>query len=105
MVLCSVTRRIYPNVDFYNGLIYRAMGFPTDMYPVLFVLPLLAGWLAHWNECQRRERVEFFPSQSYAGRGTREFREMSERNESGADIECTEQARGRRDAHREYSKE
>lgn len=92
-------------MDFYNGLIYRAMGFPTDMYPVLFVLPLLAGWLAHWEECQRRERVEFFPSQAYAGRGTRPFQEMSERKETGADIECTgTSARKRWEAHREYSK-
>jgi citrate synthase len=43
-----VQRKLYPNVDFYSGLIYRAMGFPTDMFPVLFTIPRTAGWLAHW---------------------------------------------------------
>jgi citrate synthase len=43
-----VKRKLYPNVDFYSGLIYKAMGFPTDMFPVLFAIPRTAGWLAHW---------------------------------------------------------
>merc|ERR1712100_672062 len=43
-------RKLYPNVDFYSGLIYKAYGFPTDMFPVLFTIPRTAGWLAHWNE-------------------------------------------------------
>lgn len=47
--LYSITRKLYPNVDFYSGLIYRAMGFPTDMFPVLYAIPRLAGWLAHWT--------------------------------------------------------
>lgn len=41
---------MYPNVDFYSGVIYKAMGFPTDMFVVLFTIPRVAGWLAHWNE-------------------------------------------------------
>lgn len=45
-----VERKLYPNVDFYSGLIYRAMGIPTDFFPVLFAVPRTAGWLAHWNE-------------------------------------------------------
>eukprot|EP00388_Colpodella_angusta_P000752 GDKJ01002608.1.p1 GENE.GDKJ01002608.1~~GDKJ01002608.1.p1 ORF type:complete len:482 (-),score=102.35 GDKJ01002608.1:448-1893(-) len=45
-----VERKLYPNVDFYSGLIYKAMGIPTDFYPVLFAVPRTAGWLAHWNE-------------------------------------------------------
>jgi citrate synthase len=45
-----ITRKLYPNVDFYSGLIYRAMGFPTDMYPVLFTIPRVVGWIAHWAE-------------------------------------------------------
>jgi citrate synthase len=45
-----ITRKLYPNVDFYSGLIYRAMGFPTDMYPVLFTIPRVVGWIAHWTE-------------------------------------------------------
>ncbi len=43
-----VKRKLYPNVDFYSGLIYRAMGFPPDFYPVLFAIPRTVGWLAHW---------------------------------------------------------
>ena len=43
-----IKRKLYPNVDFYSGVIYRAMGFPTDMFPVLFTIPRVAGWLAHW---------------------------------------------------------
>jgi citrate synthase len=45
-----VTRKLYPNVDFYSGLIYQAMGFPTEMFPVLFAIPRTAGWLAQWEE-------------------------------------------------------
>lgn len=45
-----VDRKLYANVDFYTGLIYRAMGFPTDFFPLLFAVPRTAGWLAHWNE-------------------------------------------------------
>jgi citrate synthase len=45
-----VTRRLYPNVDFYTGLIYEAMGFPVEMFPVLFAIPRTAGWLAQWQE-------------------------------------------------------
>ncbi len=43
-----IDRNLYPNVDFYTGVIYKAMGFPTDMFPVLFSIPRTAGWLAHW---------------------------------------------------------
>ncbi len=45
-----VTRRLYPNVDFYSGLIYQAMGFPVDVFPVLFAIPRTAGWIAQWEE-------------------------------------------------------
>src|SRR5204863_439890 len=45
-----VTRKLYPNVDFYSGLIYQAMGFPTEMFPVLFAIPRTAGWVAQWEE-------------------------------------------------------
>jgi citrate synthase len=43
-----IDRNLYPNVDFYTGVIYKAMGFPTDMFPVLFSIPRTAGWLSHW---------------------------------------------------------
>lgn len=45
-----IKRKLYPNVDFYSGLIYQAMGFPTDMFVVLFTIPRVSGWLAHWSE-------------------------------------------------------
>ncbi|RVW39558.1 Citrate synthase, glyoxysomal [Vitis vinifera] len=45
-----IKRKLYPNVDFYSGLIYRAMGFPTEFFPVLFAIPRMAGYLAHWRE-------------------------------------------------------
>ena len=46
----SSARKLYPNVDFYSGLIYQAMGFPVEMFPVLFAIPRTAGWLAQWEE-------------------------------------------------------
>ena len=45
-----MSRKLYPNVDFYSGIIYQAMGFPVDMFPVLFAIPRVAGWLAQWQE-------------------------------------------------------
>lgn len=45
-----IKKKLYPNVDFYSGIIYKALGFPTDMYPVLFAIPRVVGWLAHWKE-------------------------------------------------------
>jgi citrate synthase len=45
-----VSRKLYPNVDFYSGLIYQAIGFPVDMFPVLFAIPRTVGWLAQWEE-------------------------------------------------------
>ena len=53
-----VTRKLYPNVDFYSGLIYQAMGFPVDMFPVLFAIPRTAGWLAQWEEMLHRSGAE-----------------------------------------------
>ena len=45
-----VSRKLYPNVDFYSGVIYKALGIPTEMFTIMFTLPRLAGWLAHWDE-------------------------------------------------------
>ena len=69
-----ISRRLYPNVDFYSGLIYQAMGFPVDMFPVLFAIPRTAGWCAHWLELlgdpdQKISR----PRQLYVGEPEREF--------------------------------
>ncbi len=59
-----VKRKLYPNVDFYSGLIYQAMGFPVDMFPVLFAIPRTAGWLAQWEEMLTRSRAEDRPPAS-----------------------------------------
>jgi citrate synthase len=86
-------------VDFYSGLIYRAMGFPTDMFPVLYAIPRLAGWLAHWTEFQQdKEQQLVRPRQSYTGSGRRAFVEMSEREEHPRDIEATASQSGIRRA-------
>jgi len=45
-----IKRQLYPNVDFYSGVIYRCMGFPTDMFVILFCIPRVVGWLSHWLE-------------------------------------------------------
>jgi citrate synthase len=69
-----VTRKLYPNVDFYSGLIYQAMGFPNEMFPVLFAIPRTAGWLAQWEEMlldpdQKIAR----PRQIYVGDAPRDY--------------------------------
>ncbi|MBK5289169.1 MAG: citrate synthase [Acidimicrobiia bacterium] len=63
-----VDRKLYPNVDFYSGLIYRAMGFPTKMYTVLFAMGRLPGWIAHWKEMMESDRTKIGrPRQIYTG--------------------------------------
>jgi citrate synthase len=63
-----VERKLYPNVDFYSGLIYRAMGFPTQMFPVLFAIGRLPGWIAHWKEMMEDPRTKIGrPRQIYVG--------------------------------------
>jgi citrate synthase len=69
-----VTRKLYPNVDFYSGLIYQAMGFPEDMFPVLFAIPRTAGWVAQWEEMlQDPEQKIARPRQIYVGHGPRDY--------------------------------
>lgn len=69
-----VSRKLYPNVDFYSGIIYQAMGFPVDMFPVLFAIPRAAGWLAQWGEMvnDREQRISR-PRQIYLGSDQRDF--------------------------------
>jgi citrate synthase len=67
------SRRLYPNVDFYSGLIYQAMGFPLEMFPVLFAIPRTAGWLAHWQELLDQDSKIARPRQLYAGPEEREY--------------------------------
>jgi citrate synthase len=69
-----VSRKLYPNVDFYTGLIYRSMGFPTDFFTVLFAIARMAGWLAQWEEMLLdKEQKISRPRQLYVGHGERPF--------------------------------
>jgi citrate synthase len=75
-----VERKLYPNVDFYSGIIYRAMGFPTDMFTVLFALGRLPGWLAQWRELQSDPQSKIFrPRQVYSGSAPRDVTPISDR--------------------------
>jgi citrate synthase len=69
-----VSRKLYPNVDFYSGLIYQAMGFPVDMFPVLFAIPRTAGWIAQWEEMLNDPDQKIVrPRQIYQGSGPRNY--------------------------------
>ncbi|MGH8976613.1 MAG: citrate/2-methylcitrate synthase, partial [Acidimicrobiia bacterium] len=69
-----IERKLYPNVDFYSGIIYRAMGFPTDMFPVLFAIGRLPGWIAHWKEGHENRKTKIGrPRQIYTGPPEREY--------------------------------
>ena len=69
-----VARKLYPNVDFYSGLIYQSMGFNDDMFPVLFAIPRTAGWLAQWDEMLRDPDQKIArPRQLYTGAGPRDY--------------------------------
>lgn len=76
-----VKRKLYPNVDFYSGLIYQAMGFPVSMFPVLFAIPRMSGWISQWIEMitdpdQKIAR----PRQIYLGEGKRDYVPLEKRN-------------------------
>ena len=69
-----VTRKLYPNVDFYSGLIYQAMGFPVEMFPVLFAIPRTAGWIAQWEEMLLDPEQKIArPRQIYTGPARRDY--------------------------------
>ncbi len=69
-----ITRKLYPNVDFYSGLIYQAMGFPVEMFPVLFAIPRTAGWIAQWEEMLLDPEQKIArPRQIYTGARTRDY--------------------------------
>lgn len=84
-----IERKLYPNVDFYSGIIYKAMGFPTDMFAVLFMIPRMAGWLSHWNEfLDDPENKIIRPRQHYVGHSTRNYTPMDQRQETSFNIDC-----------------
>ncbi|HET9982382.1 MAG TPA: citrate synthase [Longimicrobiales bacterium] len=75
-----VSRKLYPNVDFYSGIIYQAMGFPVDMFPVLFAIPRVAGWLAQWEEMlEDPEQKIARPRQIYVGADERHYVPLEQR--------------------------
>jgi citrate synthase len=74
-----VERKLYPNVDFYSGLIYRAMGLPLQMFPVLFALGRLPGWIAQWREMIEQDQRIGRPRQIYTGQTQRDYVPMAQR--------------------------
>ena len=75
-----IERNLYPNVDFYSGIIYKALGFPTDMFTVLFSLGRLPGWIAHWLEMRNGISKIGRPRQIYTGETERNYESLSQRN-------------------------
>ena len=75
-----VSRKLYPNVDFYSGVIYRAIGIPERMFTVLFAMGRLPGWIAHWKEMHASDNKRICrPRQVYTGQNARDFVELSKR--------------------------
>jgi citrate synthase len=74
-----VSRKLYPNVDFYSGIIYRALGIPTDMFTVLFAIGRLPGWIAQWKEMRENKEPIGRPRQIYTGHPLREFAAIEKR--------------------------
>jgi citrate synthase len=75
-----IERKLYPNVDFYSGLIYRAMGFPTNTFPVLFAIGRLPGWIAHWREANESAKTKLGrPRQIYTGATERKYVPIDQR--------------------------
>ncbi len=75
-----ISRRLYPNVDFYSGLIYQAMGFPPEMFTVLFAIPRTSGWLAHFQELLAQDMKIARPRQLYIGSDVRDYVPMTQRS-------------------------
>lgn len=93
-----VERKLYPNVDFYTGIIYRAMGFPTDMFTVLFAIGRMPGWIAQWQEMIKDPATKIGrPRQIYTGYPERAYVDISKRNPT-AEINLHAQPHELRDA-------
>jgi citrate synthase len=82
-----ITRKLYPNVDFYSGLIYQAMGFPVTMFPVLFAIPRTSGWIAQWEEMLLDSEQKIArPKQIYIGPRRRDYVQLENRNAVGVPV-------------------
>ena len=85
-----ISRKLYPNVDFYSGLSYQAMGFPMDMFPVLFAIGRIPGWLAQWTEhVKDTEQKIARPRQVYLGEEQRDFISIEKRPNNRIDEQLT----------------
>lgn len=102
-----VKRKLYPNVDFYSGVIYKALGIPTEFFTVLFTLPRLAGWMAHWTEfLDDADNKIVRPRQIYKGYTKRDY-ENIEKREKKADYELNYEIENqdiRREASLDFAK-
>jgi citrate synthase len=74
-----ISRKLYPNVDFYSGLIYQALGFPMEMFTVLFAIPRTVGWLSHWVELLEQDQKIVRPRQLYVGPDVRDYTPIGSR--------------------------
>jgi len=75
-----IERKLYPNVDFYSGIIYRALGIPTNMFTVMFAIGRTPGWIAHWKEMMEDPTTKIFrPRQIYTGPSQTRYVPMDER--------------------------
>ena len=80
-----IDRKLYPNVDFYSGIIYQSMGFPVSMFPVLFAIPRTAGWLAQWQEMLLDSEQKIArPRQLYVGQDERDYLSWDRRDNKAA---------------------
>ena len=78
-----VERRLYPNVDFYSGVILRAMGIPVNMFTVMFAMGRMPGWIANWKEVRDGDSALYRPRQVYVGEGQRDYVPIEERQGGG----------------------
>jgi citrate synthase len=75
-----ISKKLYPNVDFYSGILYRAMGFPTNMFTVMFAIGRLPGWIAHWREMVQDPATKIGrPRQIYVGETSRPYVPIAKR--------------------------
>ena len=75
-----IDKKLYPNVDFYSGIIYRALGFPPEMFTVMFAYGRLPGWIAQWKEMRENKEPLGRPRQIYTGNNLRNYIALEDRN-------------------------
>ena len=92
-----ISKKLYPNVDFYTGVIYKALGFPTDMFAVLFAIPRTVGWLAHWKEFNDDKELKIVrPHQNYIGKRGQDYVPIENRVKVDSFLDTYESGASRR---------